>query len=176
MTIASIVTPKWISYTEITKSGDTVYDHIGLHRRCMSTSPDGCVHFPDEQRCEDDGRFCNMWRTTGFLMSLAVVVDLATIVGFLVVVAGGKAKRETGWRVLCGMLGLVAALQFGATAVVVSLRLSCVQNHFHFADVVIRAMFSTTMTSSMFLVMRWMRRGISALRVVSFRPFAQLVW
>ncbi|KAK0643020.1 hypothetical protein B0T16DRAFT_415100 [Cercophora newfieldiana] len=117
MTIASIVTPKWISFTEITKSGEMVYDHIGLHRRCMSTSPDGCVHFPDEQRCEGDGRFCYLWRTAGFLMSLAVVVDLATMVGFLVIVAGGKAKRETGWRVLCGMLGVVAALQFGAMAV-----------------------------------------------------------
>ena len=119
MTIASIVTPKWISYTETTKPGDTVYDRIGLHRRCMSTSPDGCVHFPDEQRCAGDGgRFCNMWRTTGFLMSLAVVMELATIVGFLVTVAGGKAKREAGWRVLCGMLGVAAALQFGAMAVV----------------------------------------------------------
>lgn len=121
MTIASIVTPKWISFTEITKSGDTVYDHIGLHRRCMSTSPDGCVHFPDEQRCESDGgHFCYLWRTTGFLMSLAVVMDLATVVGFLVIVAGGKDRREMGWRVLCGMLGLVAALHFGAMAVAVS--------------------------------------------------------
>jgi len=135
MTIASIVTPKWISYTETTKSGDTVYDRIGLHRRCMSTSPDGCVHFPDEQRCAGDGgRFCNMWRTTGFLMSLAVVMELATIVGFLVTVAGGKVKREAGWRVLCGMLGVGAALQFGAMAVVVSLWLSLSVLRVLFAD------------------------------------------
>ncbi|KAK4444461.1 hypothetical protein QBC34DRAFT_415292 [Podospora aff. communis PSN243] len=117
MTIASIVTPKWISYTDVTKAGNAVYDNIGLHRRCMSTHPDGCVPFPDEAGCETNSHFCSLWKTTGFLMSLAVVVDLATIVGFLVIVAGGKEKRETGWRVLCGMLGLIAALEFGAVAV-----------------------------------------------------------
>ncbi|KAK0613376.1 hypothetical protein B0T14DRAFT_539264 [Immersiella caudata] len=117
MTIASIVTPKWITYTEITKSGNTVHDNIGLYRRCMSTSTDGCVPFPDEARCETNGYFCSLWKTTSFLMSLAAVMDVVTIVGFLVIVAGGKEKREMGWRLLCGMLGVVAALQFGAVAV-----------------------------------------------------------
>jgi hypothetical protein len=126
MTIASIVTPKWISYTEITKSGNAVYDNIGLHRRCMSTHPDGCVPFPDEAGCEANSHFCSLWKTTGFLMSLAAVMDLVTIVGFLVIVAGGKEKREMGWRLLCGMLGVVAALQFGAVAVAVSLGLSLI--------------------------------------------------
>ncbi|KAK1754474.1 hypothetical protein QBC47DRAFT_402892 [Echria macrotheca] len=119
MTIASIVTPNWISYSDTGKSGDTVYDRFGLHRRCRSTAPGGCMHFPDEQQCEGDGSwFCNTWRTTGFLMSLAVVMDLVTVVGFLVIMAGGKAKRETGWRILCAMLGITAILEFGAMAIV----------------------------------------------------------
>jgi hypothetical protein len=61
-----------------------------------------------------------MWRTTGFLMSFAVVAELATLVGFLVILAGGRVKREGGWKVLGGLLAAVAAAQFVGMAVVVS--------------------------------------------------------
>ncbi|KAL2016628.1 hypothetical protein VTK56DRAFT_3246 [Thermocarpiscus australiensis] len=119
MTIASIVNPKWISYSVTTPSGRTVHDDLGLHRRCTSSS-EKCNPFPDESRCQgDDGRaFCSMWRTAGFLMSLATTAELATIIGFLVIMAGGKAKRQGGWRVLGAMLVAVAVAQFLGMAVV----------------------------------------------------------
>ena len=54
-------------------------------------------------------------------MSFAVVAELATLVGFLVILAGGRVKREGGWKVLGGLLAAVAAAQFVGMAVVVSL-------------------------------------------------------
>jgi hypothetical protein len=61
-----------------------------------------------------------MWRTVGFLMSLAVILELAAVVGFVVILAGGKARRESGWKILGGLLGVVAVVLFSGMAVVVS--------------------------------------------------------
>ncbi len=52
-----------------------------------------------------------MWRTTGFPMNFATVAELATIVGFLVIMSGGKQKRESGWRILGCLPGVVAGIQ-----------------------------------------------------------------
>lgn len=126
MTLTSIATPRWVSYTVASPSGGTVTDTIGLHRRCTS-STGTCAPFPGEARCSsgEGGRaFCSMWRTAGFLMSFATVAELATLVGFLVIMAGGKVKRQGGWKVLGGMLGSVAAAQLVGMAVVVSLSFS----------------------------------------------------
>jgi hypothetical protein len=54
-------------------------------------------------------------------MSLATVVELATLVGFLVVMAGGRLKREKGWKVLTPLAVSVASIQFAAMGIVVSL-------------------------------------------------------
>jgi hypothetical protein len=62
-----------------------------------------------------------MWRTTGFLMNLAVVAELAALVGFLIIMAGGRVKRQgSGWKVLGGLLGAVAVAEGVGMAVVVS--------------------------------------------------------
>ncbi|KAK4122297.1 hypothetical protein N657DRAFT_646985 [Parathielavia appendiculata] len=122
MTIISIISPNWVSYTVPAPTGGTVTDSIGLHRRCTSSPGNWkCTPFPDEARCEGDGRsLCSMWRTTGFLMSFATVAELATVVGFLVILAGGKVKRHGGgWRILGGMLAVVATAEFVGMAVVV---------------------------------------------------------
>jgi hypothetical protein len=60
-----------------------------------------------------------MWRSVGFMMSFAAVLELVTIVAYLMVIAGGKQKRETGWRVLAFLLVLVGVVQCGAMAIVV---------------------------------------------------------
>jgi hypothetical protein len=121
MTLTSIVSPNWVSYTVQSPTGGTVTDSIGLHRRCAS-STGTCSKFPEPARCEADGgrSFCTMWRTTGFLMSFAVVAELAAVVGFVIIMAGGKVKRQGGWKVLGGLLAVVAAAQFVGMAVVVS--------------------------------------------------------
>lgn len=53
-------------------------------------------------------------------MSFAVVVELATLVAYVVVLTGGKQGRDRGWRVVGGLLFLVAAVQCAAMAIVVS--------------------------------------------------------
>ena len=80
-----------------------------------------CSPFPGPARCEGEDRvFCNMWRTAAFLMNFVVVVELATIAGFVVIGSGGKVKRQDGWKVLGSMLVVVAVIQFATMGVVVS--------------------------------------------------------
>jgi hypothetical protein len=123
MTLASIMTPDWVSYSVTANTGNTFSRHIGLHRSCGTVvDPDEplCRPFPSDKECAGEERsFCSMWRTTGFLMSFATVVELATVVCFLIIMAGGKMKREKGWRVLGVLLAVVAGIQFCAMAIVV---------------------------------------------------------
>lgn len=51
-------------------------------------------------------------------MSFAAVLELATMVAYLVVILGGKQKRETGWKVLAFMLLLVGAVQCASMTIV----------------------------------------------------------
>jgi hypothetical protein len=60
-----------------------------------------------------------MWRSVGFMMSFAAVLELVTLVTYCVVILGGKQKRETGWKVLSFMLMLVGIIQCAAMAIVV---------------------------------------------------------
>ncbi|KAL5895591.1 hypothetical protein ACKVWC_000807 [Pyricularia oryzae] len=114
MTLASIALPNWISYNITSIKGHSITRNIGLHKTCssgidpFSDSPT-CRPFPIEREdCAGDERgFCSIWRTTGFLMSLAIVVELATLVGFLVIMAGGKMKRVTGWKILSCLLAYI---------------------------------------------------------------------
>lgn len=53
-------------------------------------------------------------------MSFAVVMEGVTLVAFLVVIAGGKQKREQGWKVLTGMLLLAGMIQCAGMALIVS--------------------------------------------------------
>lgn len=53
-------------------------------------------------------------------MSFAVVIEGMTLVAFIVVLAGGKQKREQGWKVICGLLVLVALVQCAGMAIIVS--------------------------------------------------------
>ena len=52
-------------------------------------------------------------------MSFAAVLELATIVAYVVVIGGGKQKRETGWKVLSFLLVLVGVVQCASMAIVV---------------------------------------------------------
>lgn len=61
-----------------------------------------------------------MWRSVGFLVSFAVVMEGVTLIAFLVVIAGGRQKREQGWKVLTGLLLLVGMVQCAGMALIVS--------------------------------------------------------
>jgi hypothetical protein len=54
------------------------------------------------------------------MMSFAAVFELVTLVTYVVVIAGGKQKRETAWKVLAFMLMLVGVVQCASMAIVVS--------------------------------------------------------
>ena len=58
------------------------------------------------------------------MMSFAAVLELATLVAFVVVLVGGKQKREGGWKVLAFLLGVVGLLQCACMAIVVCFSLS----------------------------------------------------
>ncbi|PSR97685.1 hypothetical protein BD289DRAFT_425469 [Coniella lustricola] len=122
MTLASILVPHWVSMDVPVRGSDKVYSqHLGLHHYCNSALPDSpCRHFPDTAKdCRpQDGDFCSIWRTSGFLMSFATIAELATLVCFVITIGGGKVKREYGWKVLSALLLTVALAQLAAMALV----------------------------------------------------------
>ncbi|KAE8357213.1 hypothetical protein BDV27DRAFT_93076 [Aspergillus caelatus] len=113
LTVSSIVVPKWISY-----SNDQIWYSYGLHRRCSSVT-DACVSFPQQDDCSGRGRyFCSMWRSVGFLMSFAVVLEGMSIVAYLIILTGGKRLRESGWKVLSLLIVLSVVVQAASMSIV----------------------------------------------------------
>lgn len=148
MTLASIMIPEWITWEAhpdkvrqtqllvdyalepdvadlwpitavIRGPAKTMRYSYGLHSRCDSLL-ESCRPFPRFEDCQGSNQqFCALWRTTGFLMSFAVVLELAGIVGFVIILLGGKQKRETGWRVMVSILLICAAAQAASMGIVV---------------------------------------------------------
>ena len=51
-------------------------------------------------------------------MSFAVLIELSTIVGYAIIVFGGQQSRSYGWKVICPLLGFVAAVQCAGMATI----------------------------------------------------------
>jgi len=118
MTMAAISIPDWITWSTYSENGGHYTKTIGLHKSCSSTKS-SCEHFPQYEDCHGTDRyFCSMWRSVGFMMSFAALFELVTLVAFVVVLIGGRQKRETGWKVLCFLLVLVGALQCASMSIV----------------------------------------------------------
>jgi len=60
-----------------------------------------------------------MWRTVGFLMSFAVVMEGMCLIAYIVILAGGKQKREQGWSILSFLIVLAAVVQCASMSLVV---------------------------------------------------------
>ncbi|CAK7200966.1 hypothetical protein SEUCBS139899_003666 [Sporothrix eucalyptigena] len=140
MTIAANLVPNWVYYVmyPTAPDSDPYWMSLGLHKSCTSDSPSttpssplfsrpsalsaSCRSFP--HRDWDCGAtphqqvFCSVWRTIGFLMAIAFVAELVTLLGFVIVLVGGRMKREFGWRVLVPLVEGVAAMQLVAMALV----------------------------------------------------------
>ncbi|KAF2706480.1 hypothetical protein K504DRAFT_448159 [Pleomassaria siparia CBS 279.74] len=116
MTVASIVMPRWISFSPNDKRNYS----MGLHRRC-STITGKCTSFPDPKLCNTDEYFCAMWRTVAFLISFDVVIELCALVSFVVIISGGVQRRSTGWQVVCSILLFGGIVQCAGMAIVASL-------------------------------------------------------
>ena len=150
MTLFSIVKPRWISWDSETvrwlrplsqtrlrllstscqaadglisvcpqPSGQHIHYIYGLHRRCNSIT-NTCEFFPKTSDCHGDRYFCSMWRSVGFLMSFGVVIEGMALIAFIVVISGGKQKRENGWKVISGLLVLAGLIQCAGMAIIVS--------------------------------------------------------
>ncbi|MCJ1274011.1 hypothetical protein MMC21_001805 [Puttea exsequens] len=117
LTLTSIINPRWISWDSETPRGEQIHYTYGLHRRCSSLTK-ACEYFPQEQDCHGDRYFCSMWRTVGFLMSFAIVVEGMTLITYIVILVGGKQKREQGWKILSGLHFVVGLLQMASMAII----------------------------------------------------------
>jgi formate hydrogenlyase subunit 3/multisubunit Na+/H+ antiporter MnhD subunit len=63
-----------------------------------------------------------MWRSVGFLMSFAVVIEGMTIAAFVILLAGGKQRREAGWGALTVLTLISAVVQ----AISMALMVGCI--------------------------------------------------
>ena len=52
-----------------------------------------------------------MWKSIGFLLSFAVVIEGMTIAAFLILILGPKQRREQGWAVLAILVSIAALVQ-----------------------------------------------------------------
>lgn len=130
LTIAAIIIPNWISFESETNHGTHIHYTYGVHRRCsntdmpshspVSSSSLHCEGFPRKADCQGGDRyFCSMWRSVAFLMTFAVVIEGMTIVAFVILISGGKQRREHGWGVMAILAGLAAFIQVAAMALTV---------------------------------------------------------
>ena len=107
-------------------SGVRIHSTYGLHQLCSSLTKT-CEPFPRYEDCQGSNRyFCSMWRSVGWMMSFAVVLEGMTLVAYVAILAGGRQKRESGWKVLSFLLMLTAVVQCAGMAIVVRLpRVEC---------------------------------------------------
>jgi len=115
LTLTSINLPRWVRW-QSDLTGEITYSY-GLHKKC-STVTGTCDPFPTVHDCDNDAAFCTMWKTTGFLMSFAVVIELATFIAFTVVILGGVQQRSYGWKIVCGLLGLASLVEAAGMSII----------------------------------------------------------
>lgn len=121
MTIVSISLPNWITYSVTTPSNTHLTQRIGLTRSCSNFRDPPCRPYPSEFQCEgDEAAFCRMWRSAGFLANFAAALHLVMIVVYIVLINGGKQRREGGWRALAGLLLSISAVEYAIIGVIVS--------------------------------------------------------
>jgi len=65
-------------------------------------------------------------------MSFTAAIELATLIAYAVVIAGGRAKRETGWKILAFLLMVVGILQCACMSLVVCFAFSLSLSPCHF--------------------------------------------
>ncbi|GAP85841.1 putative lysine-sensitive aspartokinase 3 protein [Rosellinia necatrix] len=130
LTLTSLLTTHWVTYSVTASTGATFTKRLGLYESCSSVADPSCRPFPSDDDCRagsgsgsgNNGigsrAFCSLWRTGGFLLALATIVELAILVSFLVVLAGGKPKREGGWRLVGALLLADAVIEFTGMGIV----------------------------------------------------------
>lgn len=139
-------------------ASEPIHYTYGLHKRCSSLSHT-CEPFPQYEDCQGDNRsFCSMWRTVGFLMSFAVVIEGMTLIAYLVILVGGKQKRESGWKILSTLLLLAGLVQCAGMALIVS-----------FEPLDFRAHVDCRAASGVLILGGWLRHICTTMMIGSFR-------
>ncbi|KAF2874430.1 hypothetical protein BDV95DRAFT_627111 [Massariosphaeria phaeospora] len=113
MTIASIMIPRWVSYSPDNHRKIS----YGLHQHCSSVTGI-CAPFPKNSDCLKDSYFCSMWKSVGFLISFGVIIELCSLVSFIVVMSGGVQRRSVGWKIVCSLLLFGGIVQCAGMALV----------------------------------------------------------
>ncbi|KAK9236222.1 hypothetical protein V1525DRAFT_379891 [Lipomyces kononenkoae] len=122
LTVASIAYPHWLNakfYPE-DKNGEPVRIAYGLHEKCSSITQ-SCTRFPEWECVNGDREFCNIWRTTSFMMWLSLVILGPTVISYITLIFSSRQKRETGWRMIALLLFFIVCVQIVAMSAVVHL-------------------------------------------------------
>ncbi|KAJ8103811.1 hypothetical protein POJ06DRAFT_7569 [Lipomyces tetrasporus] len=122
LAVTSIASPHWLNakfYPEDEK-GEPVRIAYGLHEKCSSVT-ESCTPFPELECVNGDREFCNIWRTTSFMMWLSLVILGPTVISYITLIFSSRQKRETGWRMISLLLFFVVAVQIIAMAAVAHL-------------------------------------------------------
>jgi len=115
MTIVAISIPNWVFYSVQSRQGDHVWKKVGLHKSCANWREPRCLTYPYDEHCNKDPgerRFCDIWRSVGFAANLAIGLHLVAIVVFIVLLKGGKLRREHGYKILGSVLVALACLEY----------------------------------------------------------------
>ncbi|KAK9477865.1 hypothetical protein V1514DRAFT_332721 [Lipomyces japonicus] len=122
LTITAIVTPHWLSARlyPVDDTGQSVKITYGLVQKC-STITNECTPFPMEECTTGDREFCNIWRTTSFMMWLSLVLLGPAVISYATLILSNRQTRETGWRLIGLLLFLIVIVQVVAVSAVVNL-------------------------------------------------------
>ncbi|KAK4050214.1 hypothetical protein OIO90_005196 [Microbotryomycetes sp. JL221] len=71
------------------------------------------------QNSDDDAwSFCDSWVTAGYAQQVALVFGLASVLASLIILLGGRQKRETGWKLISGLLTVEFILLIVSTSLI----------------------------------------------------------
>ncbi|KAF3212767.1 hypothetical protein TWF679_005655 [Orbilia oligospora] len=143
LTLTAITLPRWVSYTYETSSGPITQTY-GLRHSCRTgpslTNPTTiCRPFPTFQDCEDSPHFCSLWKSTNYLMNLAVSIEVLTCLCFILILSSSSSPnttppntttrdnnntttnntiRKSGWKYLVLLLSISVTCQLLAMSLV----------------------------------------------------------
>lgn len=87
-------------------------------------------------------------------MSFGVVLEGMTIAAFLILLAGGKQKREQGWRVMASLVAVAAVVQAIGISLIVSKKA-----YLYIYQLIRERHIFSKMTSAFLTAGSWIRAG-----------------
>jgi len=73
---------------------------------------------------EEHFGFCELWRTSGYLAQLSLIFSIASLIGILVILVppfAGRKRREQGWKLIAGLIGLCVLTECAAASLIAHL-------------------------------------------------------